>query len=310
MEEQQGRLPDFLIIGAQKSATTWLARLLRQHPGVYMPERELHFFNYPGSLAQYQAAFRAARPDQLIGEKTPDYLHLTERQIARIKEWMPSVRLIVVLRDPVARSWSQARMEVAAVNRRPLAWRDRFWLAWHVHLLRNRLRSDYRRALQRWQQFFPRQQFLVLFYEDLYRDPVSFMHRVFDFLGLSALPAQTLHALAKRRVWESPAADMPAWLRYALTRRYCAQTQWLKQQGYQVPASWPNASLVQQLRREERGLSLKAGVLTGMLTVLSLPEHLLVYMGRWFPALRLYRLYDRLQHWRMHREEHERPSTR
>ncbi len=305
----QKRLPDFLIIGAQKSATTWLARLLRQHPGVYMPEGELHFFNAPGPLSRYMAAFREARPDQLIGEKTPDYLHLTARQIARVKQWMPSVRLIVVLRDPVARSWSQARMEVAAVNRRSLTQHDRFWLAWHVHLLRNRLRSDYRRALQRWQQFFPRQQFLVLFYEDLQQDPMAFIRRVFEFLELPPLPEQVRHAFAKQRVWESPAADMPRWLRYVLVRRYQGQTRWLQQQGYQVPASWPNEVLVQQLRRAERGLPLKAGLLTGVLTLMALPEHLLGYLGRWFPALRLYRWYDRLQRWRIRKKENASAST-
>ncbi|WP_397545980.1 sulfotransferase family protein [Rhodothermus marinus] len=305
----QERLPDFLIIGAQKSATTWLAQLLRRHPGVYMPERELHFFNHPGPLARYAAAFRKARVDQLIGEKTPDYLHLTARQIARIKQWMPLVRLIVVLRDPVARSWSQARMEVAAVNRRPLARRDRFWLIWHVHLLRNRLRSDYRRALRRWQQFFSPEQFLILFYEDLQHDPLSFIRRVFDFLGLAPLPEETLRTLVAQRVWESPEADMPRWLRYVLTHRYCSQTRWLVQQGYRVPASWPDEQLLQQLRRTEHGLPLKAWVLTGIFTLLSLPEHLLVYIGRRFPVLRLYRLYDRLQSWRTRRDKHAGPST-
>ncbi|MDQ7040633.1 MAG: hypothetical protein Q9M35_06800 [Rhodothermus sp.] len=128
MQAQPERLPDRLIIGGRKSATTWLAHRLRQHPGIYMPERALHFFNEPGPCSRYIAAFREARPDQLIGEKTPDFLHLTARQIARIKQWMPSVWLIVVLRDPVARSWSQARMEVAALSRRSLTRRDHLWL--------------------------------------------------------------------------------------------------------------------------------------------------------------------------------------
>ena len=274
-----------------------------------MPERELHFFNDPGTFSQYAAAFREARADQLIGEKTPDYLHLTARQIARIRQWMPSVRLIVVLRDPVARSWSQARMEVAAVNRRPLTGRDRFWLVWHVHLLRSRLRSDYRRALRRWQQFFSSEQFLILFYEDLQQDPLSFIRRVFDFLGLAPLPEETLRTLAAQRVWESPTADMPRWLRYVLTHRYRSQTRWLAQQGYRVPASWPDDRLLQQLRRTERGLPVKAWLLAGIFMLLSLPEHLLVYTGRRFPALRLYRLYDRVQSWRARSKKHAGPST-
>lgn len=63
------QLPDFLIIGAQKGATTWLAHVLQQHPRVFMPAEELHFFNYPTSVASYVQAFQRAHPDQLVGKK-------------------------------------------------------------------------------------------------------------------------------------------------------------------------------------------------------------------------------------------------
>ena len=73
-----------------------------------MPKHEQHFFNFPQPVMCYLKSFQKARPDQLVGEKTPGYLNLTRRQIARVRKLLPDVRLIVVLRKPVPRSWSQA----------------------------------------------------------------------------------------------------------------------------------------------------------------------------------------------------------
>lgn len=100
-------------------------------------------------------------------------------------------------------------MEISVLNERPLRKKDRLGLALHVHLLCNRLRSDYRRALQRWFRFFPE----ISCYEDFMRDPVAFVNRVFTFLGLDALPASVLQrkscsahlGLAARR-YAAPAA--------------------------------------------------------------------------------------------------------
>ena len=72
------RKPDFLIIGVQKSATTWLQERLRQHPDVYMPRNELHYFdkndNFKKGERWYLNNFKSAAKHQIIGEKTPDYM--------------------------------------------------------------------------------------------------------------------------------------------------------------------------------------------------------------------------------------------
>lgn len=44
-------IPNFLVIGAQKSGTTWLDRNLRMHPGIWLPpEKEIHYFDLPKNL--------------------------------------------------------------------------------------------------------------------------------------------------------------------------------------------------------------------------------------------------------------------
>ena len=71
-------LPNLLIIGAQKCGTTWLARMLGQHPDVFMAEEEIHFFdrahNFARGTAWYESHFAAAAGQSAVGEKTPDYL--------------------------------------------------------------------------------------------------------------------------------------------------------------------------------------------------------------------------------------------
>jgi hypothetical protein len=99
-------LPDYLILGVQKSGTTSLARHMRAHPDVWTAEPELHFFDgRPDEpLSTYEALFprKASGP---VGEGTPAYIYL-EHAMARIARDLPGVRGIVILREPVDRAYS------------------------------------------------------------------------------------------------------------------------------------------------------------------------------------------------------------
>jgi hypothetical protein len=105
----KGSKPDFLITGAAKSGTTSLAHNLSMHPRVYMPEGEIHFFSK--RLGQgnqwYKSLFR--EPNKVQGEKSPTYLYYKEchREIHR---FLPHVKLILLLRDPVERAFSNWTM--------------------------------------------------------------------------------------------------------------------------------------------------------------------------------------------------------
>ncbi|MDH3665210.1 MAG: sulfotransferase domain-containing protein, partial [Alphaproteobacteria bacterium] len=101
------RRPDFIIIGATKSATTWLQRCLQQHPQIFMPMSELHYFSrcYDRGDAWYQAQFAGAAPGQLIGEKSNSYFDEPPAE-TRLKGYAPSARLIAQLRNPIDRAYS------------------------------------------------------------------------------------------------------------------------------------------------------------------------------------------------------------
>lgn len=102
-------LPTFLIMGAQKSGTTTLTATFRQHPQIHMSRpKELHFFDrHPErGLDWYAEQFTPGRRVKQWGEASPVYMYLPETRQA-VHEALPDIRLIMILRDPVKRAYSQ-----------------------------------------------------------------------------------------------------------------------------------------------------------------------------------------------------------
>ena len=106
-----GNAPDFLIIGAQKAGTTTLHHWLAQHPDLEgSTPKELQFFNqgiHQGqNVEDYQRNFKAlGRRRKLFFESTPEYIY-HPGTAAAIAETYPDIKLIVLLREPVARAFS------------------------------------------------------------------------------------------------------------------------------------------------------------------------------------------------------------
>ncbi|MDH3257112.1 MAG: sulfotransferase [Nitrospinota bacterium] len=116
------RGPDFFIVGATRSGTTFLHHMLGSHPDIFMPEtKELMYFNHDRrfrpDLKNYMKMFHGYRQEKLIGEATPLYMEtgtLYDRQdkmqlfqsesaIQRIYESLPNAKIIVSLRSPITR---------------------------------------------------------------------------------------------------------------------------------------------------------------------------------------------------------------
>lgn len=205
---------DFIVIGAQKCGTTSLFEYLRQHPDVFIPpgkewgyfSNDAHFFNrnwtaYLGEL------FAAADPAARWGTVTPTYMaggvpHNPAPRVGdtpseeliplRLRERLPKVRLVALLRDPVARAWSHYRMAVlqghehrsfeqaitsalepsALQTARQRPDEDTGYVVW----------SEYGRILEPYAELFSRDQLLVLFTEDLDRSPSDVMRRIYEFI--------------------------------------------------------------------------------------------------------------------------------
>lgn len=102
------RLPDFVVIGAMRSGTTTLSRVLRDMPGVAMaPGKETHFFDdhYARGLDWYGGLFSGLAESAVVGEATPNYMH-DDLAMERLLSDLPGALLVAILRNPIDRAWS------------------------------------------------------------------------------------------------------------------------------------------------------------------------------------------------------------
>lgn len=193
-------LPDFLIIGAQKSGTTWLRRQLRQHPDVFMPSHEIHFFdkryNYEKGPDWYRRFFTEASSEKAVGEKTPDYYwtgtagaedHLPDVH-RNIYDLLPDVRLLLVLRNPVDRAISAVNHIVRSGRVSPRFSADQLLVGEKRHLVEPHGVIDYGRYIKHieaYLEIFQRKQLRILiFEEDVVRHPEEGLAKATRFLGI------------------------------------------------------------------------------------------------------------------------------
>ena len=196
------RLPDFLGLGTQKGGTTTLHQLLRAHPGVFLPAaKELHYFDLQPQRTPnwYEQHFSEAEPDQCCGEITPFYL-FPPAAPTRIQALLPNAKLVVLLRDPVERAFSQifhARKrgfeslepaDAIAAEADRLASGDPVSLQKHSYVARSR----YLEQLDRYETLFPAAQLLVLQSEALFEQPHRIWETLQRFLGLPPRPLPPL----------------------------------------------------------------------------------------------------------------------
>lgn len=233
-------LPDFLVIGAQKSATTSLLAYIGGHVGVRLGRKKTaHFFdlNFHRGTRWYARHFPplsrfwllppAADRAWLTGESCPSYMFLPEVP-GRVRDLLPEVRLIAILRDPVDRLVSQYHHEFRK-GRAPATFeefiRPSLASGWppggEIEAIRQRCavpRGFYADQVRHWLGFFPRRQLCVLAFEDLVRDPGGTLNEAFRFLGLPAQQVDT-SAVLNRGTGRSPDPVDPA-LRSKLTALY------------------------------------------------------------------------------------------
>lgn len=108
--------PNFIVVGAAKSGTTWLYTCLKEHPEIFLPKnKEIHFFSYPGLYQRgtewYESFFPDTIAEKAVGEISPSYLP-TSDAASRIHEYNPHVRLICILRNPIERAYSHYCMDM------------------------------------------------------------------------------------------------------------------------------------------------------------------------------------------------------
>jgi len=178
-------LPDFLIIGAARSGTSWLAKNVMAHPDIYLPaQKELHFFDrhFDKGVAFYENYFIDTLEEQVCGEATPAYLYF-EHIPKLIKETVPNVKLIAILRNPVDRAYShylniQARMRS---NNKDAMISFEEKLSNTPRLIEEGFYYD---MLSRYFELFPASQICILISEEVFSEPKSYLKKVYNYLGV------------------------------------------------------------------------------------------------------------------------------
>ncbi|MBY6069069.1 sulfotransferase [Leisingera aquaemixtae] len=185
---------DFMILGAQKAATSALQAALRNHPEIHMPKGESTFFEDPDFATRPWEAFGAGQPARLKGIKRPDSL-CSKQSMERIAQTVPEARFIVVLREPVSRAISSycyllrhAHLPALSLNDGLERCFDAFEAGEHsraAEVLRFGLYGAY---LRKWQTLFPRERFLVLSQKQVSGAPETALGLVAEHLEVSAAP--------------------------------------------------------------------------------------------------------------------------
>lgn len=199
--------PDFVIAGGPKCATTALYSYLKGHPDIFMPEtKEPHYFadDIPGDFGRietaqdYEALFLPSADDQITGEASVMYM-ASQCAIKNLLRYNPQAKVIVMLRNPVDMAQSLHNQSVRMLSEDETD----FEKAWDLQGSREKGTSPvpaectrlwnvlYRKIcslgsqLERLSAIVPPQQLLILFYDDLKRDPKAVYHDTLRFLELS-----------------------------------------------------------------------------------------------------------------------------
>lgn len=175
--------PTFIGLGAQKCASTWLHRVLADHPQTYLSEpKEIDFFSYYFGRGYdwYERFFATATGRIAIGEVSPSYLPHPLAP-ARARRYNPQLKILLALRDPVERAYSN---HLHMVREGYLTGPD---MTFEYGLARNEMyveQSRYATHLQCWLQQFAPEQVLVVFQEEIAAAPHAQAQQMYRFLGI------------------------------------------------------------------------------------------------------------------------------
>ena len=209
-------VPDFLIIGFHKTATTSLYDYLIQHPNIgSATHKEIHFFDtyFWRGMGWYKTHFptkmeknkieKISNQKFITGEATPNYVFYPNAH-NRVKQSLPHSKFIVILRNPIDRAYShynyQKKLNRGALENTTFeeiiddelkkmnfdGFEEEFQRNFHlkndripyVHL------GIYVKFLKKWLEIFPKEQFHFVITEELQQDPNSIINKVFNFLDL------------------------------------------------------------------------------------------------------------------------------
>ena len=223
-------MPDFLIIGGQRCGTSSLYYYLTEQQSISSAAtKEVHYFDdfFARGINWYQAQFPTnaykysvehfRNRHFLTGEASPYYIFHPNAP-RRISAVLPHIKLILLIRNPIDRAYSQHWLEVKGryetlsfeeaikcEQDRIAGEREKMLSDENYHSFKHRrytylTRGIYIDQIEYWMNFFPREQFLFLKTEDLYSNPASIVRQTLEFLGVPGTEIDTNREYKKYKV--------------------------------------------------------------------------------------------------------------
>ncbi|MBE9138216.1 sulfotransferase [Nodosilinea sp. LEGE 07088] len=214
VQANSGRLPDFLFIGAMKSATTTMHYQLGQQPGIFMVSnpKELYFFshdqNYNQGTDWYKSKFSGAKVDEICGEAATTYSQLPTYPdvVERMYSLIPNTKLIYIMRHPIDRLISQYLHECTLKN---ISLDINRAIYKHPELVDY---SRYAMQLEPFMEKFGSEKILPTFFERVTAYPQEEIERICRFIGYPGQPRWDFEAKPKNVTKERPVST--PWLKF------------------------------------------------------------------------------------------------
>ena len=182
--------PTFLGIGSARSGSTWLHRALDLHPGIRMTQpKQLEFFEknmLRFDLAWYLDYFETPEgesPVSVRGEITPFYARLPRRYVKNIHRLFPDLRIVLTIRNPVDRIWSNAGLDFHRYGNRDLETLSIGTFERFACRKRTCLYTDYERIIDCWSGVFGEDALHVEIFDSISSEPAAMLKRIFRHLG-------------------------------------------------------------------------------------------------------------------------------
>jgi hypothetical protein len=230
-------LPSFFIVGPPRTGTTWLYEILRHRAILPKSTKETRFFDthFHRGLHWYQAHYPSSNGAQAVGEVAPTYF-ASRQACHRIKELIPTAKIVCIFRNPVERLISLYRVKRAYGF---IPWNFEEALLRDAELVESGRFATHLRA---WQQAFGSDQVSTTFFDDLRDDPQHYVHALADFIGI---PRFTLTTQELREIYTSETMTHPR--SYYRTHRASLVADWLKARRWGRFVSMINSSPIRNL---------------------------------------------------------------
>jgi sulfotransferase family protein len=245
-----------------RCGSTWLYEVLRHHPDVQLAKcKEMDFFfmrkMLQHDLAWYEAHFKRtddAAPKRIRGEISPLYARLKGWQVKRIASLLPDAKIVLTLRHPVDRVWSQAVYEFGHRSQRDIRKVGGLEFLRQFERQRNRLSSDYCRTIRNWSAAFGPDALHVALFDELRAQPQTYVNSILKHIGAStpwAIPADLL----EKKVWATSSLvkhdrKIPEVVRWYIADRLLEPTERLNEILHGRVSKWVDE--LRELRGEGR----------------------------------------------------------